>query len=405
MTFAKASLLSALVASSAVVKAAPTPSSSCKLNLHNWAQITFQGTSLSTDDSGKVVIGGNPLYFSLAECSRVDTGSRGLEEYLKGYLVNANEPSQCLTASALDQSDATFSLEECSFNKAGNVSATQSFAWFFDNSGASNAGKGWFNGEYEKVTNATNPGLYTLKAQILHPNVDGMRGELLVDYTPNITSLPDGQLQMEIKYTPVDAPARPPSLNCSAFTVGQLNFNNETSSSNQYNGPLNAKWEAQNDTSDQFIFEQCDYSPLGLKATDDLVYGRIRPGTDLGNGAFQCYQLNGLYGSVNSNGTSEATAAWINGIDIHGCSYSAENNLDIIKYNKTDNTIGFLPFANGTQPGVVGFWTQLDYDREFGVTQYVWDPLGVGVAYVAHDNKNLTKYPPGKVTFQAAPGA
>lgn len=403
MAFPRAALLSALLASASIVTAAPFPSS-CDVDLHRWGAVTILDTPLSLGDSGKIVVGGNPLYFATAVCSEKDSGSRGLEENVKGYLVNANDPSQCLTASNLDQKGATFSLQDCRFNGAGDVWSSQSFAWTFDNNGASNSADGYFNGENFNFVNASSPPIYTLRTELQHPNVDGYLGELIADYTPNISSLPSGQLKIPMTNVPVTAPSRPPTLNCTQFTSGQVIFNNETSSSNQYNGPLNSKWEAQNDTSDQFVFEQCDYSPIGLKAQDDYVYGRMRPGTDLGNGAFTCYYLTDDIGASNSGHVPD-TGAWINGFQVDACSYSAKTSLDIVKYNKTDNTFNYVPFGNASVPGVMKWYTQADYDREYDVKQYVWDAAGVGQVYLSPDNKNLTKYPPATVTFKASPGA
>lgn len=400
MAFPKALLLSTLLASAALIKAAPFPST-CDLDLHRWGEVTLAGMPLSLGEDGKIVVGGNPIYFASAVCSSQHLGYKGLTEQSKGYLVNANEPSQCFTVSNLDQSDTTFSLEDCRFNGAGDVWSSQSFAWIFENTGASTGADAYFNGENYNVVNASSPPIYTLRTQNTKPSFDGKLGELIADYTPSLTSLPSGQLKIPMTNVPVTAPATPPTLNCSESTIGQVIFNNETSSSNQYNGPLNSKWEAQSDTSDQFVFEQCDYSPIGLKAADDYVYGRMRPGSNLANGAFECYYITEDFGGDESN--KPDNNPWINGFEIQQCSYSAKKSLDIVRYNKSDDTFDYVPFGNASTPGKMYWYAQSDYDREYDVTQYVWDGQGVGQVYLSPDNANLTKYPPAKVTFKADP--
>ncbi|SPO31159.1 uncharacterized protein UTRI_05193_B [Ustilago trichophora] len=403
MTFPRALLLSTLLASAALVRAAPFPST-CDLDLRSWGEITIAGTPLSVGKDGKIVVGGSPVHFAPAVCSSQRLGPKWLTEQSKGYLVNANEPSQCLTVSNLDQSGATFSLEDCRFNGAGDVWSSQSFAWIFENDGTSNDADAYFNGENYNVVNASSPPIYTLRTQNTKSNFDGKLGELIADYTPNLTSLPSGQLKIPMTKLPVDAPATPPTLNCSEFTIGQVIFNNETSSSNQYNGPLDSHWNAQSNTSDQFVFEQCDYSPIGLKAADDYVYGRMRPGSNLANGAFECYYISGSFGGDESN--KPGNNPIINGFEIHRCSYSAQKSLDIVRYSKSDNTFDYVPFGNASTPGKMYWYAQSDYVREYDVSQYIWNHgKGVGQVYLSPDNANLTKYPPAKVTFKADPAA
>lgn len=239
MAFPRAIFLSALLGSTYMAKAAPVssspPSSSCQPNLKKWGQITFNGKPLSIDDSGKIVVGGNPLNFAVATCSTRHSGNKGLTEHSKGYFVNANDPSQCVTVSNLDQNNATFSFSDCRFNGAGDVWSSQSFAWNFDNSGAEQTASAWFLGENFN----NNTSIYTLRAQHAVPTIDGQSGDLIADYTPDLNSLPQNQLQAPAHILPVTASARSPSLSCSAPVRGQINFNNQTSDSNGYDGPLN----------------------------------------------------------------------------------------------------------------------------------------------------------------------
>lgn len=394
MTFPRVLLLSALLGSAALVEAAPT--SSCDVDLHQWGAITFNGTPLARDENGTVVIGGNPINFANAVCSQQRFGK--YEEQSKGYLVDANDPSQCLTASNLDQTGTTFYFQDCRFNGAGDVWASQSFAWDFDNNGAEQTAKGWFNGENFYYVNSTSYGIYSLRAEKSKPDIDGRLGKLLVDYTPDLTA-PSTPLAIPMTNVPVTAPVQSPTLNCASYQTGVMSFNNQTSASNQYNGPLNAQWEADAGTSDKFIFERCDYSPVGLSNSGDTVYGRIRPGTDLTSGGFNCYSMTG---PINNGANNPVSPADINGFQTQTCSYAIENYPnDIFKFNPQSNEIVYVPFGNHSQPGVMAAYAQAAYDEEYGVTQYVWDPKGVGFVYLDKDNANLTKYPPGKITFKA----
>jgi len=399
MAFQKAPLLAALLASAALVKGAPFRSS-CDLDLHHWGTITYNGHPLSVSSSGKIVVGGKPQQFASAVCSEKDTGDRNLIEQSKGYLVDAYNPSQCVTASNLDQKGATFSFEPCMFNGQGIVSASQSFAWIFDNDGF-NTAPTYFNGENGNVVNSTNPGIYSFRTQRVQPSFDGAFGNLLVDYTPNLTSLPDNHLEIPLTNVPVTPQPQPynPSLSCSTRIRGQVIFNNQTSTTNGYDGPVNSKWIAQSDTTDKFIFEECDYSSVGLKPSGDSVYGRIRPATDVADGSFNCYTL---FGDLSYDDTTHEplSNSWISGLQEGTCSYTVDGGKGAVKYNKSDKSFDFLPFGNGTQPGGMYWYSQLDYDREYGVNQYVYSPPSVGQVYLSKDNANLTKYPPAKVTLK-----
>ncbi|TKY89011.1 hypothetical protein EX895_002252 [Sporisorium graminicola] len=393
MAFPRALLLSALLGSAALTTAAPV-ASTCQPELRQWGQLTFNDTALSLGDDGDFVIGGaNPINFAVAICSYDNYGKYEVQG--QGYLVNATDATQCLTASALDEENASFSFQPCTYN-GGDISATQAFAYYSDYDGG-NTLPGYFNGENSKAVNSTQPPLYTLKSQYNRLTFDGTLGKLLVDYTPNLTTVPATSLALPLGNLPVTAPAPTddPALNCASHLIGQLNFNNQTSSSNQYNGPLNARWEADASTSDKFVFEQCDYSPAGIKAEGDVVYGRLRPSTELLHSKFQCYALEGA-----------GLGPWIMGLQLQTCGYAtadaqeaATSNLDVIQYNTSDNSIHWVTFLNGTQVSEYSAYTQLDYDSEYGVTQHVWDELGIGYIQLSPDNANLTKYPPGKVSF------
>ncbi|SJX64756.1 uncharacterized protein SRS1_15572 [Sporisorium reilianum f. sp. reilianum] len=393
MAFPRALLLSALLGSAAVTLAAPvfTP---CEVNTKQWGSITYEGIPLSLGEDGSVEVGGVPINFAVATCQTTQTDR--YDSQSKGYLVNANDPSKCLTASSLDQSDATFSLQECQFNgaqMAGDVYPEQSFAWDFDSNGK--LANAYLNGANSNAVNSTQPPLYTIKAQNDRYSFDGSRGKLLVDYTPSLTSLPT-PIQIPQNQLPVTATQPPPALECSSHTSGQIIFNNQTSSANQYKGPINGKWEAQADETTKFVFEECDYSAAGPKNDNNAVYGRIRPATDLQDSKFQCYELT----STNYD--------WVNGVELDGCGYSTFNFADdpdqplvVPRWNKISDAIEWVIFQNGTQLDHAYAYTQLDFDTEFGVTQYVWDAHGIGFAFVDADNQNLTKYPPGLVTFNA----
>ncbi|CDR88944.1 uncharacterized protein SPSC_05776 [Sporisorium scitamineum] len=397
MTFPRALLLSALLGSAAL--AAPI-SSTCQPALKQWGQITYDGVALSLGEDGDFMVGGpNPINFAVATCETQYIGK--YTQQSKGYLVDATDATRCLTASNLDQANATFSFQDCRYNGAGDIWSSQSFAYYWDNDGANNDANGYFNGENYNAVNSSQPPIYSFKTQYDKLSFDGTRGKLLVDYTPNLTSLPAASISIPEGNLPVTAPAQgdAPALNCESYQVGQLNFNNQTSSSNQYDGPLNSKWEADASTSDEFIFEQCDYSPSGIKAEGDIVYGRLRPSTELQDSTFSCYAFQGT-----------GLGDWIMGLQLQTCAYStadaqdtAKEGIDVIKLNKSDNTVEWVTFTNGTQTGVYSAYTQLDYDREYGVTQHVWDDLGTGHIKLSPDNQNLTKYPPGKVTFLADP--
>ncbi|EST08904.1 hypothetical protein PSEUBRA_001626 [Kalmanozyma brasiliensis GHG001] len=398
MAFPRALLLFALLGSAAFVRAAPT-GSSCEVHLHQWGAINFNGSPLARGSDGDVVIGGNPINFANAVCSQQSFGK--YEKQSKGYLVDANDPTQCLTVSNLDQANATFGFQDCRFNGAGDVWASQSFAWDFDDNGASQNANGWFNGENPNYVNGSQYGIYSLRAERSKPDIDGRLGKLFVDYTPELTA-PSTPLAIPMNNVPVTAPAQQPTLNCDSVQTGTMRFSNTTSASNQYDGPLNAKWEADSSTSDQFIFERCDYSPVGIDSTDSTVYGRIRPGSDATDSGFNCYTMTDPYND-DSTHNEPVEPAWINGFQTDTCTYSIPDYpRDIWKLDTTSNEIVYVPFGNKSQPGVLAAYTQLDYDREYDVTQYVWDPNGIGFAYLSADNANLTKYPPGQVTFHAS---
>ncbi|GAC98248.1 hypothetical protein PHSY_005837 [Pseudozyma hubeiensis SY62] len=389
MAFARALLLSALLGSAALTTAAPI-SPACQPEPKDWGQITFNGIALSKGDDGDFVIGGpNPINFAVATCSQKYYGKYEVQG--AAYLVDATDSSQCLTASGLDQQDASFSFQDCRYNGAGDIWASQSFAYYTDYDGG-NTLPAYFNGENQRAVNATQPPIYNLKSQYSELSFEGSLGKLMVDYTPNLSSVPSASLALPDRNLPVTAPAQTddPALKCGTYQVGQLNFNNQTSSSNQYDGPLNAKWEADPSTKDKFIFEQCDYSPSGIKAQGDVVYGRLRPGTELQDSKFQCYTFIG-----------KGDGDWIMGLQEQTCAYTtasaseaAKENIDVIKLDKSDNTVSWVTFKNGTQVSEYLAYTQVNYDEEYGVTQHVWDPLGIGYIQLSDP-----KFPPGTVSF------
>ncbi|KAJ1021215.1 hypothetical protein NDA18_005456 [Ustilago nuda] len=399
MAFQRAMLLSALLGSAYMTEAAPVSSSSfssfCQPNLKQWGQITFKGKPLSIENSGNIVVGGNPLNFAVATCSTQNSGPKGLMESSKGYFVNANDPSQCMTVSNLVQSKATFSFSDCRFNGAGNIWSSQSFVWTFDNNGAEQTGSVWFNGENFN----NNTSIYTLHTRDGQPTIDGQLGDLIAEYTPNLNAIPSDLLQIPMQELPVTAPARDPSLSCQAPIRGQIIFNNQTSSSNGYEGPVNSKWEAESDTSAKFLFEECDYSFVGLQAEGDYMYGRIRPATDVVDGGYNCYFLTADTSSGPNN--EPVDNSWINGFQVQTCSYTAHPGLDLVKINRKDNTFNYVPFGNGSQPGNMYWYAQAAYDTDYGVKQYQFDPKGVGQVYLSPNNANLTKFPAAKVMFKA----
>lgn len=393
-------LLSALLGSAALTTAAPV-ASTCHPNLKQWGQITFDGAALSVGDDGDFVIGGpNPINFAVATCSGGSYGK--YEGQGQGYLVNATDASQCLTASNLDQQNATFSFQDCQYNGAGDISAVQAFAYYSDYDGASDF-QTFFNGENSKAVNTTQPPIYTLKSQYDQISFEGSYGKLLADYTPNLSSLPAKYLLTPYENLPVTAPAQPdaPVLKCSSHQLGQLNWNNQTSSSNQYNGPLNAKLQADASTTDKFIFEQCDYSPSGIKAEGDVVYGRLRPGIEASGTGFQCYAHDGA-------NIRTASGQWIMNSQTLTCPYTtldaqdaAKNSIDVFKFDKSDNSIQWVIFQNGTQTGQFYAYTAVDYTEEYAVDQDGVIASEVSFVQLSSDNANLTKYPPGKLSFLA----
>lgn len=390
MGFPRALLLSALLGSAALTRAAPI-ASTCSPNLEVWGSITFEGIPLSLGADGSIEVGGPALNFAVASCQTEQVDR--YDSQSKGYLVNANDPSQCLAASHLGDSPGTFSFQGCGSNGVGGVSSLASFAW---DTGIANAANAYFNGENNNYVNSSQPPIYSFNTEFDHYTFDGSRGKLTFQHTPpGLTSLPTA-LEIPANQLPVTATPVSPPLVCGTYQTGQINFNNQTSSSNQYNGPVNAKWEAQADATTSFVFEQCDYSPAGIKDTDEVVYGRIRPATDLQRSTFQCYDL------------TSTDYDWVNGIELSRCDWSTDNVADnpkaqivVPRLNKKDSTIEWVTFENGAQTAVGYAYTQLDFDEEFSVTQYVWDGKGVGIAFVDPNNPNLAKYPPGKITLVA----
>lgn len=393
-------LLSALLGSAALTAAAPV-ASTCQPALKQWGQITFDGTALSVGDDGDFVIGGpNPVNFAVATCSSANYGK--YEQQGQGYLVNATDATQCLTASNLDQQNATFSFQDCRYNGAGDISASQAFAYYTDYDGG-NTLPAYFNGENSKAVNDTQPPIYTLKSQYDQISFQGSYGKLLADYTPNLSSTPEQYISVPYNTLPVTAPGQPdaPVLKCGTHVLGQLDWNNQTSSSNQYKGPLNAQVQADSSTTDKFIFEECDYSPSGIKAEGEVVYGRLRPGTEASGTGFQCYTFYG----ANIKGNS---GQWIRTTQTLNCPYTtldasdaANDSIDVIKFDKSDNSIEWVTFQKGTQTNMYYAYTAENYEEEYDVEQAGVGASNIGFVQLSPDNANLTKYPPGKLSFFA----
>jgi hypothetical protein len=393
MAFPRAILLSALLAA-ATVKAAPLKrATTCKVDSGHYGSITINGAALSLGNDGKFVVGGQPQQFRAGVCQTHNEDPKGYTVDTIGYIVNAYDESQCLTASVLDQTGATFSFQDCKLD-ANHADATQSFAWTQDY--VANFAKLYFNGESNSYINDTSHSAYNLRGE------GGANTDLIVGYSPNKPqTIPE--THFNLNYIPSSV-ALPPPIKCSSQKVGQILFNNQTAASNTYSGPINAKWEAQAGTTDKFVFEQCDYSSAGFTSNADVTYGRLRPGTDLSNGEYNCYQYTGDDGATGSDNTPSASP-WINGLQVQECWNSADNapGEQLVRLNNNDNSFAFVPFpADQPQPGNEYWYTQGDYVDEYGVTQYVWDSAGIGQVYLDSSNANLTKYPPGKVTFQAS---
>ncbi len=147
---------------------------------------------------------------------------------------------------------------------------------------------------------------------------------------------------------------------------------------------MNSKFEADSSTTDTFVFQQCDYSSIGIKAEGDVVYGRIRPGSDLGNGEYSCYFLTDKPSTTGDN--KPETGEWIQGLKVDTCSYAVEAGLDLSSTTRLANEIVYVPFGNVSHPGQMYWYDQTAYDNDYGVKQYVWDPKGVGMAYVSPSN-------------------
>ncbi len=178
MAFQKAALLSAVIASASLARAAPLTTrqmfpSSCTLHPKSWGSITLDGFPLSVSDSGTVVVGGNPQQFAYAVCPSENYGDRNLVSETQGYIVDAYDNTQCLTAST-STSLAPLSLSKTADSTepvtSGLPSPSPGRSTTTEHSQNANL---YFNGENPNYVNETSYPLYTLKTQYAKPTFEG----------------------------------------------------------------------------------------------------------------------------------------------------------------------------------------------------------------------------------------
>lgn len=394
MTFQKSLLLSALIGSVVLVHSAPVASSTCSVDTHVWGAITTkEGLAVSTSDSGSIVVGGRPQQFMTGTCQTQDEARNTKDT--KGYLVNAYDNSKCLTVSQLERSGATFSFEQCQFDK-GSISPSQSFAWYATSKEF--LGKLFFSGENSSFVNASQFTSYSLKAK------DGPNSDLIVDYDSNPTSLPEPfTVHVRPQYNSL-----PAQFDCSLKTAGKLFYNAQSSQNadpayHGYEGPITVDWSATQASSDrlQFVFETCDYSWAGFNASDEFEYGRLRREEDIEQGINNCFEL--ASGWTATGSSNEPTSNEPFNIFFRTNCADFKNDYpehQIARLSKADNKIDYIPFkANQSTPGKLEWFKAKEYSTGYGVNVSQTDDA-VGQVYLSADSIK-SDYPPANVTFVA----
>lgn len=81
----------------------------------------------------------------------------------RGFFANADNPSECLTATGLDHYRSNFKFTPCQYNGTENVISTQSFAWVQE--ADQPYATVFFVGEFPEFVNSTSGSRYNLHAQ------------------------------------------------------------------------------------------------------------------------------------------------------------------------------------------------------------------------------------------------
>ncbi|PWN47598.1 hypothetical protein IE53DRAFT_371329 [Violaceomyces palustris] len=386
MAFIRDSLLITAAMISARALAAPT--TACSVPNGAYGHLEFsEYVAVSTGQDGTLIVGGKPRLVGLAQCGQpLSTSPKGYTAEYRGYIVDALDQDQCLTATS-SNSDATFTFSPCKFDSKGQVQPVQAFGWDWDYARYFNGKNVYYAGQTPGFIDATNPVPFSFEA------ADGALGTLEAKYNPSSPTT-SSHLTLSVVYQS-SYPGVDPQISCTTLKSGQLHFENST-----YNGPLNARLEADPETSDSFFFEQCISSLMGYDNSGAKRYGRLRLSSDLTDGQYNCL-IDQAGISTYPNGTLSASD-WIDGFITQECD-DADNYIQrsqFFEYDTVSNEVVLIAYtANQTdRPAVFSWYTQLDYDREFNVTQYVWNPHGIGAAFVTPEQ--LETHPAGTVTLR-----
>lgn len=382
---------SALVASIFTVLSAGqafgAPTASCPIKQGSYGQLQFGDNIAISNTNGALTIGDKPQQFALATCGDGKyEDPKGYTTDYRGYVVDSYDVSSCVTASSLDSS-ATFSMQTCQFDSSGNIIPKQAFAWRLPYTTTYSSVPILFAGDTQGYINATHGTPYSFAAGT---SSDDQLADLTVQYNPSNATSKSGLIFLGGQEPPAA------QVSCSPFRTGQLNFSNAT-----YSGPLNKKLEAEQDTLDGYTFETCESTSRGFVNTDSKKYGRLRPTSDNTTKEYNCYSIT-QDPSYDQTTLAPYDDEWIYGFNQVQCSDAEDYHLrdQYFELDTETNEVSFLLF-NATQspPGVLYWYTQLDYDREANVTQYVWDPQGVGIVYIDPNSDFVKANPPAKVTL------
>lgn len=383
----RSALVAAVLTALSASQVLGAPTASCPILRGSYGQLQFGNNVAISNTNGALTIGDKPQQFALATCGQGhNEDPKGYTIDYEGYVVDSYDVSSCVTASTLDSS-ATFSMQTCQFDSSGNISPKQAFAWRLPYTTTYSTLPILFAGDTQGYLNQTHGTPYSFAAG---SSSDDQLADLTVQYNPDNTTSGSGLVFLGGQ----EAPAA--QISCAPIRTGQLNFSNAT-----YTGPLNKLFEAQQDTTDGYTFEQCESTSRGFVSTDTKKYGRLRPTSDNTTKQYTCYGIT-QGPSYDQTTLAPTDDEWVYGFDQVKCSDEEDYHLQeqFFELDTDSNELTFLYF-NATQspPGVFYWYTQLDYDREANITQYVWDPHGVGTVYLDPNSDFIQANPPAKITF------
>lgn len=387
MTLATRSTLAAtVVAVLTASHALGAPTAGCPIK--TYGQLQFGSDVAISNTDGTLTIGDKPQQLALASCSQGhNEDPKGYTTDYSGYIVDGYDESSCVTADSLDSITA-FSMQACQFDSSGSISPKQTFAWRLPYTTYYSTLPILFAGDTQGYINETHGTPYSFATGSAS---DGQLADLTAIYNVDNATSDSSLIFLGGSQDPPAA-----QISCSPVRNGQISFSNAT-----YTGPLNKRFEAEQDTSDAFVFEQCESTSRGFANTDTKKYGRLRPSSDETTKQYNCYHI--TQGPSYDQQTLQPTSEeWVYGLETVQCGDVEDYHLQeqFFELDTDSNELTFLYF-NATQnaPGVFYWYTQLDYDREANITQYVWDPHGVGLVYMNPNSDFVQANPPAKVTF------